>query len=46
MTDEELVRRMQKGDMQAFDALYARYKDDAYRVACLITRQAGRTART
>ena len=37
MTDEELVRRMQKGDMQAFDALYARYKDDAYRVACLIT---------
>ena len=30
MTDEELVRRMQKGDMQAFDALYARYKDAAY----------------
>ena len=37
MTDEELVRRMQQGDMQAFDELYARYKNDAYRVACLIT---------
>nr|WP_297180991.1 RNA polymerase sigma factor [uncultured Agathobaculum sp.] len=37
MTDEQLVRRMQQGDMQAFDELYARYKDDAYRVACLIT---------
>lgn len=37
MTDEELVRRMQRGDMQAFDELYARYKNDAYRVACLIT---------
>lgn len=37
MTDEELVRRMQGGDMQAFDALYARYKDDAFRIACLLT---------
>ncbi|MDO4270302.1 MAG: RNA polymerase sigma factor [Eubacteriales bacterium] len=37
MTDEELVRRMQRGDMQAFDELYERYKNDAYRVACLIT---------
>ena len=37
MTDEELVRKMQRGDMQAFDELYERYKDDAYRVACLIT---------
>ena len=37
MTDEELVCRMQRGDMQAFDELYARYKNDAYRVACLIT---------
>lgn len=37
MTDEQLVRRMQQGDMQAFDELYARYKNDAYRVACLIT---------
>ena len=36
MTDEELVRKMQRGDMQAFDVLYERYKDDAYRVACLI----------
>ena len=37
MTDCELVRRMQQGDMQAFDELYERYKDDAYRLACLIT---------
>lgn len=37
MTDEELVRQMQQGDMQAFDELYERYKNDAYRVACLIT---------
>ena len=37
MSDEELVRRMQQGDMQAFDMLYERYKNDAYRVACLIT---------
>ena len=37
MTDSELVRRMQQGDMQAFDALYERYRDDAYRLACLIT---------
>ena len=37
MTDCELVRRMQQGDMQAFDALYERYRDDAYRLACLIT---------
>ena len=37
MTDEELVRKMQRGDMQAFDVLYERYKDDAHRVACLIT---------
>ena len=37
MTDSELVRRMQQGDMQAFDVLYERYRDDAYRLACLIT---------
>ena len=37
MTDEQLVRRMQQGDMQAFDELYERYKNDAYRIACLIT---------
>ena len=37
MTDEELVRRLQAGEMQAFDTLYERYKDDAFRVACLIT---------
>ena len=38
MTDCELVRRMQQGDMQAFDTLYERYKDDAYRLACPFTR--------
>ena len=37
MNDKELVSRMQYGDMQAFDELYERYKDDAYRLACLIT---------
>lgn len=37
MTDCELVRRIQQGDMQAFDTLCERYKDDAYRLACLIT---------
>ena len=37
MNDNELVARMKHGDMQAFDALYERYKDDAYRLACLIT---------
>ena len=37
MTDCELVRRMQQGDMQAFDTLYERYRDDEYRLACLIT---------
>ena len=37
MNDKELVSRIQHGDMQAFDELYERYKDDAYRLACLIT---------
>ena len=37
MNDKELVCRMQRGDMQAFDELYERYKNDAYRLACLIT---------
>lgn len=37
LDDAALVRQFQQGDMQAFDALYTRYKDDAYRIACLIT---------
>lgn len=37
VSDAELVRQMQQGDQQAFEMLYRRYKDDAYRVACLIT---------
>ena len=30
MNDKELVSRMQHGDMQAFDELYERYKDDVF----------------
>lgn len=37
LTDQELVTAFQKGDMAAFDTLYERYRDDAYRTACLIT---------
>jgi len=35
--DVELVERLKHGDMEALDVLYERYKDDAYRTACLIT---------
>lgn len=37
MSDEELVKRLQKGDRAAFDALYTRYRNDALRTASLIT---------
>lgn len=37
MTDKELVTLWQKGNMEAFDVLYEKYKDEAYRTACLIT---------
>lgn len=37
LSDAALVQRMQQGDMTAFDLLYARYQNEAYRVACLIT---------
>jgi len=35
--DAELVERLKRGDMEALDGLYERYKDEAYRTACLIT---------
>ena len=37
MSDEEFVKRLQKGDRAAFDALYTRYRNDALRTASLIT---------
>ncbi len=36
-TDSELVERLKNGDMEALETLYERYKDEAYRTACLIT---------
>ncbi len=36
MTEEELVRRAQKGDQKAFDALVGRYWDKTYRLALSI----------
>lgn len=36
-TDTALVQQMQQGNLQAFDTLYARYKDEAFRTAYLIT---------
>jgi len=36
-TDTALVQQMQQGDLQAFDTLYARYKNEAFRTAYLIT---------
>ena len=45
MTDCELVRRMQQGDMQAFDTLYERYKDDAYRLLRTLSRAAWKYCR-
>lgn len=37
MEDEELVRRFQQGERDAFDPLYRRYRDQALRMAYLIT---------
>jgi RNA polymerase sigma-70 factor (ECF subfamily) len=37
-SDSELIAAMQRGELAAFDALYDRYRDRAYRVARLITR--------
>lgn len=37
LQDEELVRRFQRGETDAFDPLYRRYRDQALRMAYLIT---------
>lgn len=37
MNDEELVVRLKHGDTSAFDGLYEQHKNDALRIACLIT---------
>jgi RNA polymerase sigma-70 factor (ECF subfamily) len=38
---EDLIRRFQRGQSRAFEALYDRYKDYVYRVAFFITRHGG-----
>ncbi len=38
---EDLIRRFQRGQSRAFEALYDRYKDYVYRVAFFITRHSG-----
>ena len=37
MDEEILVRRLQQGDREAFDALYMLHRDVVLRTACLIT---------
>ena len=39
--DSELVPRVQRGDLAAFEALYNRYKGQVYRAALAITRDQG-----
>lgn len=38
---EDLIRRFQRGQVGAFDALFERYKDYVYRVAFFVTRNSG-----
>ncbi len=38
---EDLIRRFQRGQSGAFDALFERYKDYVYRVAFFVTRNSG-----
>jgi RNA polymerase sigma-70 factor (ECF subfamily) len=38
---EDLIRRFQRGQPGAFDALFERYKDYIYRVAFFVTRNSG-----
>jgi len=39
--DSELIPRVQRGDLAAFEALYDRYKGQVYRAALAITRDQG-----
>ena len=39
--DSELIPRVQRGDLAAFEALYNRYKGQVYRAALAITRDQG-----
>jgi len=41
LDDAELVPRIQKGDLDAFEALYHKYKSELYRTALAITRDLG-----
>jgi RNA polymerase sigma-70 factor (ECF subfamily) len=41
VSTEDLIRRFQRGQSRAFEALYDRYKDYVYRVAFFITRHGG-----
>ena len=38
---EDLIRRFQRGQPRAFEALYDRYKDTVYRTAFFVTRSSG-----
>lgn len=38
---EDLIRRFQRGQPSAFDALFERYKDYVYRIAFFVTRNSG-----
>jgi len=38
---EDLIRRFQRGQPRAFEALYERYKDYVYRTAFFVTRNSG-----
>jgi RNA polymerase sigma-70 factor (ECF subfamily) len=38
---EDLIRRFQRGQPRAFEALYDRYKDTVYRTAFFVTRDSG-----
>ncbi len=41
LDDGELVARIREGDLDAFETLYRRYKDELYRTALAITRDRG-----
>lgn len=41
LDDGELVARIREGDLDAFETLYRRYKDELYRTAFAITRDRG-----